>query len=230
MMINIISNLVHGKSQSQPKVRTSVANGRRLTLAPSPITKQKLLADISFVIFDLETTGFKSHQDDRAISLGAVKMTESTVDENNTYYQLLNPERNIPSLITRLTGIDYQMVSEEPTLLEQLPDFLEWAGESILAAHIINFDLSFINQTLTERQYLPLAHQIVDTRQVITRLYPQLTNCSLEEICTQLGISSVGRHNALGDAIIAGRILEIGLRELNKRRVRTFGDLEQFLA
>lgn len=229
-MVNALSNLVRSKSQSQLEARTPAANRGHLRTAPAEIAKECLLVDIDFVIFDLETTGFKPHQDDRVISLGAVKMRGCSVDESNSYYELFNPERNIPSIITRLTGIDYQMVSDEPTLLEQLPDFFEWVGDSLLAAHIASFDLSFINQTLTESGYLPLAHQIIDTRQVIIRLYPQLTNCSLEEICTQLGISAHGRHNALGDAIIAGRILEIALKELKKRRVRTFGDLELFLA
>lgn len=229
-MISALSNLVNNKGHSNSKTGTQVATQKHLAPPPAALAKESLLADTNFVVFDLETTGFKPHHDDRVISLGAVRMRACLVDETASYYQLFNPDRNIPSIITRLTGIDYQMVAEEPTFIEHLPNFLEWVGKSLLAAHIVNFDLSFINQALTEHGYSTLAHQSIDTRQIITRLYPQFTNCSLEEICTQLGLSAEGRHNALGDAIIAGRILEIAFKELDKRRVRTLGDLKDFLA
>lgn len=230
MMISVLSNLVNGKSQSKFKVEATAASREHLAPPATALAKESLLVDTDFVIFDFETTGFKPHHDDRVISLGAVRMRGCLVDEKDSYYQLFNPDRNIPSIITRLTGIDYQMVAEEPTFIEHLPNFLEWVGKSPLAAHIVSFDLSFINQALTEHGYLPLVHQSIDTREIIIRLYPQFTNCSLEEICTQLGLSAVGRHNALGDAVIAGRILEIALKELDKRRVRTLGDLKDFLA
>ena len=229
-MVNVLANLVRSKNESQFETRTPAGNQGYLFPSPATIAKQSFLTDINFVIFDLETTGFKPHQDDRVISLGAVKMHDCVLDETLKYYQLYNPMRSIPSVVTRLTGIDYQMVEDQPTFLEQMHDFFKWVGNSLLAAHIINFDLSFMNQALTEQGFNPVGHQCIDTREVIIRLYPQLTNCSLEEMCTQLGISAAGRHNALGDAVIAGKILEISLKELKKRRVRTLGELEQFLA
>lgn len=228
-MVNILANLIPSRSQLVTDRKRPVHVVQDLLRKAGHATPETELADLNFTVFDLETTGFKPHQDDRVISLGAVKLNRGNLLVDETYYQLFNPDRNIPSVVTRLTGIDYQLVEDEPRLLERLPKFFDWVGDSLLAAHIISFDLSFLNQALADNGYYPVTHQAIDTRAIIVKLFPQFTSCSLEEICERLGISTEGRHNALGDAVMAGRILELSIKELNKRGVRTLADLEQFV-
>ena len=229
-MVNMLANLIPGKNPVTTERKRPVHVVQELLKTPLKANPQTQLVKLCFTVFDLETTGFKPHQDDRVISLGAVKINNGKLLADESYYQLFKPERNIPSVVTRLTGIDKQLVDDESNLLEQLPKFFEWVGDSLLAAHIISFDLSFLNQALSDQSYFSVPHQSIDTREIIVKLFPQFTNCSLEEICERLGISTVGRHNALGDAIMAGRILEISIKELSKRGVSTLGDLEIFVA
>jgi DNA polymerase III epsilon subunit-like protein len=54
---------------------------------------------------------------------------------------LVNPERHIPSFITKLTGIDNEMVESAPVIKDVLPDFVSFLGEDIFVAHNISFDL-----------------------------------------------------------------------------------------
>jgi DNA polymerase-3 subunit epsilon len=54
---------------------------------------------------------------------------------------LVNPERHIPSFITKLTGISNDMVEQAPTIQQILPDFVSFLGEDIFVAHNISFDL-----------------------------------------------------------------------------------------
>jgi len=54
---------------------------------------------------------------------------------------LVNPERHIPSFITKLTGITNDMISEAPTIQNILPNFIDFLGEDIFVAHNSSFDL-----------------------------------------------------------------------------------------
>src|SRR5699024_2871579 len=67
--------------------------------------------DDSFVVFDIETTGF-SNLNEKIIEIGAVKSKDGKIiDEFSTF---INPERNIPIKITELTGITNDMVCKSP--------------------------------------------------------------------------------------------------------------------
>ena len=56
----------------------------------------------SYVVFDIETTGFNS-VNDRIIEIGAVRVVEGEIKE--TFSEFVNPERPIPYKITQLTTI-----------------------------------------------------------------------------------------------------------------------------
>ncbi len=62
----------------------------------------------SYVVVDVETTGGRGEQH-RVTELGAVKVINGEVVER--FQTLLNPQRRIPSGITRLTGISEAMVA-----------------------------------------------------------------------------------------------------------------------
>ena len=69
------------------------------------------------------------------------------LDENGirpAFSGLIDPERNIPQNITRLTGIDDNMVSEAISLEEALPEVLSALEDRIFVAHNVNFDYQFL--------------------------------------------------------------------------------------
>ncbi|MGD9679249.1 MAG: PolC-type DNA polymerase III [Vulcanibacillus sp.] len=227
--MNILASIFSNKKYSTNIHLTSDQEKfKNIVKIPSNIDTNKSLNNIRFAAIDVETTGFKPHIGDKVLSLGAVILEQGKVNENNTFYELINPNRNIPKVITKLTGIDEQMVINKPSLIEILPDFFTWVGDSILVGHIINFDISFINQCLSHECGSKIKYKNIDTREIITSLYPHFTNCSLEEICSSLGISTNNRHNALGDSIMAAKIFEISIKELAKRGVYTLEDLFNF--
>ncbi len=227
--MNILASIFANKRNSNNNnLNLDQEKIKSIVRIPSNINTNKSLNDIRFTAIDLETTGFKPHMGDKVISLGAVIIDNGEVNENNTFYQLINPNRNIPKIITKLTGINEQMIIDKPSLIEILPDFFSWVGDSILVGHIINFDISFLNSCLSNQCSEKIKYQNIDTREIIISLYPHFTNCSLEEICDSIGISTNNRHNALGDSIMAAKILEFSIKELAKRGVYTLEDLFNF--
>lgn len=113
----------------------------------------------SYVVFDIETTGFNS-VNDRIIEIGAVRVVEGEIKE--TFSEFVNPERPIPYKITQLTTITDDMVKDAGTIEEILPQFLKFCEGSVLVAHNAGFDTGFIREN-AKRLNLPYNHTVVDT-------------------------------------------------------------------
>ena len=89
--------------------------------------------DDTYIVFDLETTGFSAIKD-KIIEIGAVKVVNGEiVDRFSTF---VNPKRPIPFEITQLTSITDEMVMGYPDIETILPQFLEFAAGGVLVADI----------------------------------------------------------------------------------------------
>ena len=97
----------------------------------------------SFVVFDIETTGF-SNVNDKITEIGAVKIENFKVVDR--FSELINPQKDISYKIQELTGITNDMVRDKPTIEEILPKFMEFVGDSVLVAHNAAFDVGFIKK------------------------------------------------------------------------------------
>ena len=87
-----------------------------------------LSLDDSFVVIDIETTGF-SQSNDRIIEIGAVKVVHGEIVDK--YSSFVNPEVHIPYKIEQLTGISDSMVMDAPTIEVVLPEFLAFAKDLV---------------------------------------------------------------------------------------------------
>lgn len=152
--------------------------------------------DDTYIVFDIETTGFSSIRD-RIIEIGAVKVENGQiVDKFSTF---VNPERPIPFEITNLTSITDEMVLDAPTIEVVLPQFLEFIGEGALVAHNAGFDVGFIEQNC---RVLGLEQEFtaVDTVALARVLLPTLSKYKLNLVAKALGISLENHHRAVDDA------------------------------
>lgn len=113
----------------------------------------------SYVVFDIETTGFNS-VNDRIIEIGAVRVIGGEIKE--TFSEFVNPECPIPYKITQLTTITDGMVKDAGTIEEILPQFLKFCEGSVLVAHNAGFDTGFIHEN-AKRLNLPYDYTVVDT-------------------------------------------------------------------
>lgn len=98
--------------------------------------------DQDYVVVDIETTGGWA-SGDRITEIGAVRIRNHEVIEE--WHSLINPQRSIPSHISRLTGITNDMVRDAPVFAEIADSFMTFMGDGIFVAHNVNFDYGFIS-------------------------------------------------------------------------------------
>ena len=150
----------------------------------------------TFVVFDLETTGF-SAEVDRIIEIGAVKIKNGEIVDN--FSKFVNPKIPIPFRIEKLTGINDSMVMEAEPIEKILPKFLEFCGDAVMVAHNAGFDTSFIINN-AERLGIKYDPTIMDTVLLAQFVIPNLHNYKLDTLCKHLAVSLENHHRAVDDA------------------------------
>ena len=152
--------------------------------------------DNSFVVFDIETTGFSPVRNN-ITEIGAVKVKDGQIiDRFSTF---VNPKEPIPYRIVKLTNITDEMVKDAPPIEKVLPEFAEFVNGSILVAHNARFDTSFIFE-FASRLGLVFDDTYVDTLELARDLLPHLPKYKLDVVCNDLGVSLEGHHRAVNDA------------------------------
>ena len=188
------------------------------------VNEQGQTLDDTFVVFDIETTGF-SAAEDRIIEIGAVKITDGAiVDRFSTF---VNPEVPIPFEIQQLTHITDDMVLEAPKIEEALPAFLDFVGESALVAHNAGFDVGFIEQNCV-RLGRSRTFTSVDTVGLARVLLPTLSKYKLNIVAKALNISLENHHRAVDDTAATAEIYVKFIEMLKERGMTTLKEVNAF--
>jgi DNA polymerase-3 subunit epsilon len=157
------------------------------------------LADVTFVVVDLETTG-GSPKDSAITEIGAVKIRGGTV--LGEFQTLVDPGCAIPPYISVLTGITSMMVAAAPRIGAVLPGFLEFARGAVLVAHNAPFDIGFLKAACAENGLAWPAAASVDTAVLARRLLSrdEVPNCKLATLAPYFRATTSPTHRALDDA------------------------------
>lgn len=167
--------------------------------------------DQVYVVVDVETTGGRPGLH-RVTEIGAVKLQNGEII--GEWSSLINPQRSIPSNITRITGIDENMVADAPIFAEIADSFTEFMGDAIFAAHNVNFDYGFIRSEfqMIDRNF---KHPKICTCASMRKLYPGYPSYSLKNLCLEFQIDLEAHHRALCDAKAAAELLNM----VNDKRI-----------
>lgn len=149
-----------------------------------------------YTIIDIETTGN---------GVKGNKITEISIFKYDghevigEYTSLVNPQCEISSFITSLTGIDNNMVRNAPLLEEIIPEIEAITKDTIFVAHSVNFDYNVI-----KNEFKQLGHNFsrkkLCTVRLSRKLLPGYNSYSLGKLTAALGIPLTDRHRARGDA------------------------------
>ena len=185
------------------------------------------LAEVEFVVLDLETTG-GSPASDRITEVGALKVRGGEL--LGTFHALVNPRMPIPTMITALTGISDAMVADAEPIEVVLPCLLEFFGEAVLVMHNAPFDLRFLQAALRAHDYPRLQSKAVCTARLARVLLPrdEVPNVKLATLARYLRAATQPCHRAFADAKATVDVLHTLLERAAGFGVLALGDLLTF--
>lgn len=181
------------------------------------------LADVTFCVLDIETTGGTAAEGG-ITEIGAVKVRGG--EFLGSFQTLVNPGRAIPPSITVLTGITQAMVVPAPRVETVLPSLVEFVGDAVIVGHNVRYDLGFLNAAL-ERDGRPrFANRSVDTCALARRLVrDEVPNCKLGTLASRLRLDHQPSHRALDDALATTDLLHVLLERAAGLGVTGLDDL-----
>jgi DNA polymerase-3 subunit epsilon len=171
-----------------------------------------------YTAFDLETTGLDPEKD-AIIALGGVHLLGSQVLRQEVYEALVDPGRPIPKASTEVHGLTWEMLKGKPRLEEVLPSFRAFLQDTVLLAHNGAFDVAFLKRAGIHQPPL------VDTLLLAHFLFPDLKDHALERLAERFGVPVLGRHTALGDALMTAEVFARMVPLLKGRGFRTLGEV-----
>ena len=180
----------------------------------------------SFVVFDIETTGF-SCDNDRIIEIGAVKYEHGI--KTDSFSEFINPKIPIPYRITRLTSITDDMVIGADTVDLVLPRFLKFCEGCVLVGHNVQFDISFIKKNAADLG-LPCPFTTLDTVDTARFLMPGHKSYTLDAVAKMLNVVLEHHHRAVDDAGCTADIFVKMIPMLEGRNIHTLGEINDAAA
>jgi DNA polymerase-3 subunit epsilon len=164
----------------------------------------QLLHDLSFCVFDLETTG-GNHLNDKIIEIGLVKVEQLKIVDQKSF--LIKPEMQIPEFIQKLTNIKEADVNNAPVIEEVIDEILAFMGDSILVAHNTSFDVPFFNSVLRRMGKAELTNKAICTNLMTKYMIPNLLSSNLHYMSKIFNLKHQKAHRAMDDALASAELL-----------------------
>jgi DNA polymerase-3 subunit epsilon len=176
-----------------------------------------------FAIVDIETTGGSAERSKITEICILIHDGLTVVDKFST---LINPEQRIPQMITRLTGINDEMVEKAPKFFEVARKIVEITEGMVFVAHNVAFDYSFVKKEFKSLGYNYTRDQLC-TVKLSRKLIPGRVSYSLGPLCEALGIDNEARHRAEGDAVATAKLFDILLQKKSEHPVYRRQDISE---
>ncbi|MBN2142980.1 3'-5' exonuclease [Candidatus Woesearchaeota archaeon] len=170
-----------------------------------------------YIVLDIETTGLSKDRH-RITEIAAVRYHGRK--KIGHFHSLVNPECHIPLFITKLTGIDNEMVKGAPTISNVLPEFMDFLGSSMIVAHNASFDCGFISHNAEKHLKRELPNKRLCTRKLANRILPDLPSKRLGALCDLFRIENKRAHRAMADVEATTQVLHKFLKLMHEQDIR----------
>ncbi len=186
----------------------------------------RLLSELTYTVFDTETTGLNPSDGDEIIQIGAARIVNNRLLRQEVIDQLVDPQRTIPAATIPIHGITPEMVKGQPTIGQVLPAFHRFAQDTVLVAHNAAFDMRFL-QLKEQSTGLKFDHPVLDTLLLSAVVHPNQDSHRLEAIAERFNITIIGRHTAMGDAMVTAEVFLRLIPLLADKGIRTLGQARE---
>ena len=192
------------------------------TSAQTLAQDERPLTELTYTVFDTETTGLNPSEGDEIIQIGATRIVNGKLLRQECFDQLVDPQRALAAASIAVHGIQPATLVGQPLILDVLPVFHAFAFETVLVAHNAAFDMRFL-QLKEARSGLRFDQPVLDTLLLSAWVHPNQESHALEAIAERLGVPVTGRHTALGDALVTAEVFLKLLTLLRAKGVHTLG-------
>ncbi len=191
-------------------------------------TDEELLSK-TYVVFDTETTGFNAGGKDQMIEIGAVKLCNGEIID--TFDELINPNRPIPSKITELTHITDDMVkncNDEETVMKKFVEFFE---DCPLVAHNAKFDMSFLNAAVKKYGLDNINNTVIDTLELSRIVDSGYSKHSLSALVKRYNVEfdEEGHHRADYDALATAKVFFKMIKKISDMNIKRICDINTMI-
>jgi len=158
---------------------------------PDPLPIPDLPLDLSsYVVFDLETTGF-NEETDGIIQFAALKVVDGEPTEGCNHF--VRPIKGLPLSLQQKLRLDtnpgkLEEIRNAPPIEEQIETFREFLAGLPLVAHNGRFDYKFLAQAYKTHLGRELQNPVIDTMELSLLTLPDVASHKLEDLAQELGI------------------------------------------
>lgn len=182
----------------------------------TPSDTQHSLANVSFVVVDLETTGVDPATD-RIIQMAAI-VVDGTGRIIESFDTVVKPE--CPEHYTHgaehIHGISQAQVENGTPLRQALSQLATVTHGKHFTAHNARFDIGFLHAESERVGFSYAVSRFIDTLQLARRTDVERTRKhSLDALCTYYGIERERQHEAKADATATAELLIRLMAELS---------------
>jgi len=185
---------------------------------------------VRFVVLDTETTGTDATRD-HLVSIGAVAVEDGQIVLADSFEATLRIAHNLASVTVHgITRDEARDGIEEP---EALLAFLEYLRDGVIVGHHIGFDVKIMSRACEQHFGIVLQNRSLDTMDLTLHLQAagafagnsEISDFSLDSLCSIFGVEPRDRHTAGGDAFITAQIFLRLLRLARRYGRETLRDL-----
>ena len=170
----------------------------------------------SFIVLDLEGTGAQHKEQEGIVEIAAIEICNKQLT-TKYYYTLLNPQIDIPPMISRIHGLKNKDLENEPILDAVKVDLLGFLNNKILVGHNVNVDYRLLKLKMPD--YTPSL--ILDTKKISKHFWSSEPKHGLDDLIERFQIQNQltdlpikrGRHSAYYDAYATGIVFLKMLQE-----------------
>lgn len=225
----------HNKNLKEGEEPFKAIYGTELTMVDDQVdivirpTDASLL-DTTYVVFDLETTGFNATGGDSIIEIGAVKIHQGNIIDR--FDELINPGRPLPHTITEVTNITDAMLQGKDNEENATKRFIEWMQDAPVVAHNAKFDISFLVAAYNKYNLGEFKNTVIDTLKLSQTLDNNYARHSLSALVKRYDVPwdesahHRGDYDAEGTALVFHKML----KKLDANNFKTINDFNNLVS
>jgi len=179
---------------------------------PDPLPIPPLPLDLStYVVFDLETSGF-DFKTDGIIQFVALKVVDGQPAEGCNLF--VRPVKRLPLSLQQKLRLDtnpdkLKTIESAPPIEEQIESMMAFLGDLPLVAHNGRFDYAFLHQACESHLGHELVNPLIDTMELSLLTLPGASSHKLEHLARELGVDREAVETVISPEIFHQMVLDL---------------------